>query len=79
MYAVKVKLKLNNKEQTLMRKHCGFSRFVYNYGLVLMQGLERDGIKGGCGKKLKAIKKVLTNYSDVPSAAVTGQRGLLMP
>lgn len=63
MYAVKVELKLNNKEQTLMRKHCGFSRFVYNYGLVLMQGLERDGIKGGCGKKLKAIKKVLTNYT----------------
>ncbi|NMG19123.1 RNA-guided endonuclease InsQ/TnpB family protein [Brasilonema bromeliae] len=63
MYAVKVELKVNNKEQTLLRKHAGFARFVYNYGLALMQGLERDGIAGGYGKKIKAIKKVLTNYT----------------
>jgi putative transposase len=63
MYAIKVELKLNNKERILLRKHTGFSRFVYNYGLALMQGLEKDGIKGGCGKKIKAIKKVLTNHT----------------
>ncbi|KAB8331270.1 IS200/IS605 family element transposase accessory protein TnpB [Scytonema tolypothrichoides VB-61278] len=63
MYAIKVELKLNNKEQTLLRKHAGFSRFIYNYGLALMQGLERDGIVGGYGKKVKAIRKVLTNYT----------------
>jgi putative transposase len=63
MYAIKVELKLNNTERTLLRKHAGFSRFVYNYGLALMQALEKEGIKGGCGKKIKAIKKVLTNHT----------------
>jgi putative transposase len=63
MYAIKVELKVNNKEQTLLRKHAGFARFVYNYGLALMQGLERNEIAGGYGKKIKAIKKVLTNYT----------------
>ncbi|NMG07585.1 RNA-guided endonuclease TnpB family protein [Brasilonema sp. UFV-L1] len=63
MYAIKIELKVNNKEQTLLRKHAGFARFVYNYGLALIQGLERDGIAGGYGKKIKAIKKVLTNYT----------------
>ena len=35
MYAIKRELKLNNQERTLMAKHAGFSRFVYNYGLSL--------------------------------------------
>lgn len=30
MYAIKLELKLNNAERTLMAKHAGFSRFVYN-------------------------------------------------
>ncbi|MGD1913015.1 MAG: helix-turn-helix domain-containing protein [Rivularia sp. (in: cyanobacteria)] len=63
MYAIKVELKLNNTEKTLMRKHCGFSRLVYNYGLTLMLGLASDQVKGGITFKLAAIKKVLTNYT----------------
>jgi len=35
MYAIKLQLKLNNVERTLMAQHAGFSRFVYNYGLAL--------------------------------------------
>ncbi|MEO1372753.1 MAG: RNA-guided endonuclease TnpB family protein [Cyanobacteria bacterium J06635_10] len=63
MYAIKVELKLNNTEKTLMRKHCGFSRLIYNYGLTLMLGLASNEVKGGITKKLAAIKKVLTNYT----------------
>ncbi|NEO31962.1 MAG: helix-turn-helix domain-containing protein, partial [Symploca sp. SIO3C6] len=33
MYAIKVELKLNNKERTKMAQHAGFARFVYNHGL----------------------------------------------
>lgn len=63
MYAIKVELKLNNKEQTLMAKHAGFSRFIYNYGLALYNGLDHKLFKGGVNKKLLAIKKVLTSHT----------------
>jgi putative transposase len=61
MYAIKLELKLNNKERTLMAKHAGFSRFVYNYGLGLYK--EVMDIKGGLIKKISAIRKVLTNVT----------------
>jgi putative transposase len=35
MFAVKRALKLNKKEATLMAKHAGFRRFVFNLGLSL--------------------------------------------
>lgn len=63
MYAIKIELKLNNKEQTLMAKHAGFSRFIYNYGLALYNGLDHKIYKGGVNKKLLAIKKILTGYT----------------
>ncbi|NMF62651.1 transposase [Brasilonema octagenarum UFV-E1] len=63
MYAIKVELKLNNKEQTLMRKHSGYARFVYNYGLALTQGLHSAGVKGSITKQINEIKKVFTNYT----------------
>ena len=63
MYAIKIELKLNNSEQTLMAKHAGFSRFIYNYGLALYNGLDHLFYKGGVNKKLLAIKKVLTSYT----------------
>ena len=63
MYAIKVELKLNNKEKTLMAIHAGFSRFIYNYGLALYNGLDHKIYKGGVNKKLLAIKKVLTSYT----------------
>ncbi|MBR8829502.1 MAG: helix-turn-helix domain-containing protein, partial [Gomphosphaeria aponina SAG 52.96 = DSM 107014] len=35
MYAIKIELKLNNKERTKLAQHAGYSRFVYNYALSL--------------------------------------------
>jgi putative transposase len=61
MYAIKLELKLNNAERTLMAKHAGFSRFVYNYGLALYKQVM--DIKGGLTKKISAIRKVLTNLT----------------
>ena len=63
MYAIKIELKLNNSQQALMAKHAGFSRFIYNYGLALYNGLDHKVYKGGVNKKLLAIKKVLTGYT----------------
>lgn len=62
MYAIKRELKLNNKQRTLMAKHAGYSRFVYNYGLSLYSQLDHKEFKGGVTKKIGAIKKVLTNF-----------------
>lgn len=63
MFAIKVELKLNNKEKTLMAKHAGFSRVVYNYGLDLINSLDHKEFKGSSSKKIDAIKKILTNYT----------------
>jgi putative transposase len=63
MFAVKVELKLNNKEKTLMAKHAGFSRFVYNYGLSLINGLDHKEFLGSNSKKIDCIKKILTNHT----------------
>jgi IS605 OrfB family transposase len=61
MYAIKLQLKLNNVERTLMAQHAGFSRFVYNYGLALYKQV--IDIQGGVTKKISAIRKVLTNWT----------------
>lgn len=63
MFAIKRELKLNNKEKTLMAKHSGFSRWVYNYGLSLMTQLDHKTYKGSSSKKISLIKKILTNYT----------------
>ncbi|NEP03039.1 MAG: helix-turn-helix domain-containing protein, partial [Symploca sp. SIO2E9] len=63
MYAIKVELKLNNKERTKMAQHAGFSRFVYNHGLSLMQQLDHKEYKGGSGKKINEIKKIFTGFT----------------
>lgn len=63
MYAIKVELKLNNKERTLMAQHAGFARLVYNYGLYLYESIDHKQYKGGVDKKLGIIKKILTNYT----------------
>jgi IS605 OrfB family transposase len=64
MYAIKLQLKLNNAERTLMAQHAGFSRFVYNYGLALYKqvidvqlGNKRQGIPTSNNSK-KYFKKV---------------------
>lgn len=61
MYAIKLQLKLNDAERTLMAQHSGFSRFVYNYGLALYKQVM--DIKGGVTKKISAIRSCLTNVT----------------
>ena len=63
MYAIKVELKLNNREKTLMNQHIGFSRFVYNYALSIYNQIDHQEFKGGTSKKLDLIKKVFTNVT----------------
>jgi putative transposase len=63
VYAIKVQLKLNNKEKTLMAKPAGFARFCYKYGLSLYSALDHNIYKGGVSKKVNEIKKTLTNYT----------------
>ena len=62
MYAIKVELKLNNKQKTKMNQHLGFSRFCYNFGLSLYNQLDHKEYKGSSSKKIDLIKKVFTNY-----------------
>jgi putative transposase len=61
MFAVKRALKLNNREATLMAKHAGFRRVVFNLGLSLRTQMygERQFTDS---KVINEIKKVLTNY-----------------
>ena len=60
MYAIKLELKLNNKERTLMARHSGYARFCYNYALSLYQ--EVKSLPSGSSKKVAAIEKVFTNH-----------------
>ena len=38
MYSIKLELKLNNKERSFMAGCAGYARFVYNYGLNMVNG-----------------------------------------
>jgi putative transposase len=59
MYAIKLKLKLNNKERSLMAPHSGYASFCYNYALALYQGVKYWTV--GSSKKVAAIERVFTN------------------
>ena len=61
MFAVKRSLKLNNQEATLMAKHAGFRRVVFNFGLSLRTQMYSEG-QFTDSKVLKEVKKLLTNY-----------------
>lgn len=61
MYALKLELKLNNKERSLLKGCAGFKRVVYNFGLTLVKDSWSLGIKGSDSKKIDAAKKILTN------------------
>ena len=62
MYAIKLELKLNNKERSLLAGCAGFKRVVYNFGLDLLRNSwQFEGIKASDCKRLVAIKKILTN------------------
>jgi len=61
MFAVKRALKLNNNEATLMARHAGFRRVVFNFGLSLRTQMYSEG-KFTDSKVIHEVKKVLTNY-----------------
>jgi putative transposase len=61
MFALKRALKLNNNEATLMAKHAGFRRVVFNFGLSLRTQMYSEG-KLSDSKVLNEVKKVLTNH-----------------
>ena len=63
MYAIKVELKLNNCEKTVMERHIGYKRFCYNYGLSIYNQLDHKRHLGGSSKKIDLIKKVFTNVT----------------
>jgi putative transposase len=56
--AIKTKLKLNNYQATVMAKHAGFSRWVYNWGLRLWS----EGLSVGLKPSAHALKKLFTNH-----------------
>ena len=62
MYAIKLELKLNNKQRSKLAGCAGFKRVVYNFGLELVkQSWSFDDIKAGDAKRIDAAKKILTN------------------
>jgi putative transposase len=56
--AYRTKLKLNNRQATLMAKHAGLARWVYNWGLRLWSEGYKEGLKPGAN----TLKKLFTNY-----------------
>ncbi|MBR8828469.1 MAG: transposase [Gomphosphaeria aponina SAG 52.96 = DSM 107014] len=63
MYAIKIEIKLNNKERTKLAQHAGYSRFVYNYALGLYNQIDHKEYKFNTSKKIDTIKKLFTNYT----------------
>ncbi len=62
MYSLKIELKLNKKEVSLMRGCSGFKRWIYNWALKLIKASwEFKDIKASDAKRLDAAKKVFTN------------------
>lgn len=61
MYALKRELKLNHREISLLRGIAGFKRFVYNFGLYMLQASwDFDGVKASDSRRIDAIKQVFT-------------------
>lgn len=64
MFAVKRELKLNKVETSGMRGMAGFKRFVYNYGLDLIQASwDFTDIKVSDSTRIDTIKKVFTSVT----------------
>jgi putative transposase len=61
MFAIKGALKLNNREATLMGKHAGLRRVVFNMGLSLPARMY-GRVKLSDSKVINELKKVLTNH-----------------
>ncbi len=52
MFAIKRELKVNNKERTLLAKHADYLRFVYNYGLPMLEQLDHQAYKGSSSTQI---------------------------
>lgn len=61
MYALKLELKLNNKEKSLLRGCAGFRRAIYNYGLDMVKGCWDNNVRTSETKIIDFCKKLLTN------------------
>ncbi|NEQ39351.1 MAG: IS200/IS605 family element transposase accessory protein TnpB [Okeania sp. SIO3I5] len=57
--SIRTKLKLNNKQKTLMAQHAGYSRWCYNWGLSLWNAAYRGGYKPNARK----LREVFTNHT----------------
>jgi putative transposase len=56
--AIKTKLKLNDRQATLMAQHAGFGRWVWNWALRLWDEAYQAGLKPNAAK----LKKLFTNH-----------------
>ncbi len=54
----KTKLKLNNQQKTLMAKHAGYGRWVFNWALKAWNETYKEGLKPTANK----LKKFYTNH-----------------
>jgi putative transposase len=61
MLTIKRALKLNHREATLMAKHAGFRRVVFNMGPGLRVQMYGKG-NFSDSKVISEVKKVLTNH-----------------
>ncbi len=57
-HSITTKLKLNNRQKTLMAGHAGFSRWVYNWGLAMWKDAYNQGLK----PNTKTLKRLFTNH-----------------
>ena len=57
--SIRTKLKLNNKQKTLLTQHAGYNRWVYNWGLSLWNAVYRDSYK----PNPRIIIEVFTNHT----------------
>lgn len=61
MYAIKLELKLNNKERSYLKGCAGYRRTVYNFGLDMVKGSWSLNTKSSDSKTIGLAKKLLTN------------------
>lgn len=54
----RTKLDLNNKQATVMARHAGYARWVWNWGLALWREAYKEGLKPNANK----LKKLFTNH-----------------
>ena len=54
----RTKLDLNNKLATVMARHAGYARWVWNWGLALWSEAYKEGLKHNANK----LKKLFTNH-----------------